>query len=333
MTDQLHTDLPQALRRALDLLAERPANPDVSKGYLDLLTDEFATNTPKNTGLIQAAWASGIGSMLYDNAQALARRVASVWQLPVDWLNIPSGGVALDVGSGPGNVTAQLGQATGPDGLALGLDISEPMLARAVQAQAGPNVGFMRADAQRLPLRDETVDATTSLAVLQLIPNPAQTLAEMVRVLKPGGDFLFMAPKGEHGRAGFALKRVLGFTADQEGFGHARDGYPLDKARALMQRHGLTVRSVNSYCRLFTESLEDLLNYAYHRKAMKQKQPSEQDFHGDTAPMSAEALNKVGTAYKVYSTIYPALRAWTLLDRLIPFSPGYMMVARASKAA
>ena len=194
MTDQLHTDLPQALRRALDLLAERPANPDVSKGYLDLLTDEFATNTPKNTGLIQAAWASGIGSMLYDNAQALARRVASVWQLPIDWLNIPSGGVALDVGSGPGNVTAQLGQATGPDGLALGLDISEPMLARAVQAQAGPNVGFMRADAQRLPLRDETVDATTSLAVLQLIPNPAQTLAEMVRVLKPGGRMAIMVP-------------------------------------------------------------------------------------------------------------------------------------------
>jgi arsenite methyltransferase len=194
VTDQLHTDLPQALRRALDLLAERPANPDVSKGYLDLLTDEFATNTPKNTGLIQAAWASGIGSMLYDNAQALARRVASVWQLPIDWLNIPSGGVALDVGSGPGNVTAQLGQATGPDGLALGLDISEPMLARAVQAQAGPNVGFMRADAQRLPLRDETVDATTSLAVLQLIPNPAQTLAEMVRVLKPGGRMAIMVP-------------------------------------------------------------------------------------------------------------------------------------------
>ena len=132
--------------------------------------------------------------MLYDNAQALARRVAGVWRLPVDWLNIPSGGVALDVGSGPGNVTAQLGDAAGPDGLALGLDISEPMLARAVEAQAGPNVGFMRADAQRLPLRDETVDATTSLAVLQLIPNPAQTLAEMVRVLKPGGRMAIMVP-------------------------------------------------------------------------------------------------------------------------------------------
>jgi SAM-dependent methyltransferase len=188
-------------------------------------------------------------------------------------------------------------------------------------------------DERSLPFLTASFDVVVAINFLEHIQDDDRFFAEMVRVLKPGGEFLFMAPKGEHGRPGFALKRVLGFTADQEGFGHARDGYPLEKARALMQRHGLMVRSVNSYCRLFTESLEDLLNYAYHRKAMKQKQPSEQDFHGDTAPMSAEALNKVGTAYKVYSTIYPALRAWTLLDRLIPFSPGYMMVARASKAA
>jgi arsenite methyltransferase len=91
-------------------------------------------------------------------------------------------------------VTAQLADAAGPDGLALGIDISEPMLARAVEAQSGPNLGFLRADAQKLPLRDETVDAATSLAVLQLIPNPAQTLSEIARVLKPGGRLAIMVP-------------------------------------------------------------------------------------------------------------------------------------------
>jgi hypothetical protein len=142
-----------------------------------------------------------------------------------------------------------------------------------------------------------------------------------------------MAPKGETGRPGFALKRLLGFTADQEGFGHARDGYPPARARALMERHGIEVQGMDDYCRLFTESLEDVLNYAYHRRSMQAKDTKEQDFHGDTAPMSAEALNKVGTAYKVYSAVYPALRAWTMLDHLIPFSPGYMMVAWGRKRA
>lgn len=214
------TELPPALSRAIDLLADPPADPDVSKGYLDLLENAPQTDAapPKNTGAIQAAWASGLGSMLYDNAQAFARRLVSAWQLPVEWLNIPTGGVALDVGSGPGNVTASLARAAGPEGLALGVDISEPMLARAVGAEAGPNVGFLRADAQQLPLRDETVDAVTSLAVLQLIPNPAATLAEIVRVLRPGGRVAIMVPTA--GRGGQLLRRLpnggVNFFAEDE---------------------------------------------------------------------------------------------------------------------
>lgn len=199
-------NLPPALRRAIDLLADPPADPDASLGYLDLLKDvpDVDAAPPKNTGAIQAAWASGLGSMLYDNAQAFARKLVSAWQLPIEWLNIPSGGIALDVGSGPGNVTASLARAAGPDGLALGVDISEPMLARAVAAEAGPNVGFLRADAQQLPLRDETVDAVTSLAVLQLVPNPSATLAEIVRVLRPGGRVAIMVPTA--GRGGELLR-------------------------------------------------------------------------------------------------------------------------------
>lgn len=185
---------------------------------------------------------------------------------------------------------------------------------------------------REIPFRSASFDVVAAINFLEHIRDDEKFFAEMVRVLKPGGDFLFMAPKGETGRPGFALKRLLGFTADQEGFGHARDGYPPASARALMQRNGLVVEGVDDYCRLFTESLEDLLNYGYHRKSMQGKQAQEQDFHGDTAPMSADALHKVGTAYKVYSAIFPALRGWTMLDHLIPFTSGYMMVAWGKKA-
>jgi arsenite methyltransferase len=193
MTD-VHISLPPALRRALDLLADPPADPDVSKGYLDLLGADEDGDVAKNRGPIQAAWASPIGSMLYDNAQAFSRRLISSWAQPLEWLNIPAGGIALDVGSGPGTVTASLARAAGPDGLGLGIDISEPMLSRAVRNEAGPHVGFIRADAQRLPLRDNTVDAAVSMAVLQLIPNPAAALAEIARVLRPGGRLAIMVP-------------------------------------------------------------------------------------------------------------------------------------------
>jgi arsenite methyltransferase len=205
----VNTTLSPALERALDLLIDPPTEPDVSKGYLDLLGSSPVEDEgpARNTGAIQAAWASPIGSMLYDNAQAITRRFISAWQHPVEWLNIPPGGIGLDVGSGPGSVTASLAHAAGPDGLALGVDISEPMLARAVRAEAGPQVGFLRADAQRLPLRDQTVDAVVSIAVLQLIPDPAAALSEMARVLRPGGRLAVMVPNV--GRAAQLWSKLL----------------------------------------------------------------------------------------------------------------------------
>jgi SAM-dependent methyltransferase len=193
MTD-LDTQLPPALRRALELSSDPPADPDVRNGYLDLLGNQPAGGVPKNTGAIQAAWASPLGSLFYDSAQALLRRLMVAFRHPIEWLAIPQGGVALDVGCGPGSVTPSLARAAGPDGLALGVDISKPMLARAVRAQAGPQTGFILADAQQLPLRDETVDAVVSIAALQLIPDPAAALTEMSRVLRPGGRLAVMVP-------------------------------------------------------------------------------------------------------------------------------------------
>lgn len=216
-----NSTLSPALRRALELLIDPPAEPDASNGYLDLLGNQpAAAVAPKNTGVIQAVWASRIGSLLYDNAQAAARRLLTAWQHPVEWLNIPPGGIALDVGSGPGNVTASLARAAGPGGLALGIDVSEPMLTRAVRSESGPQVGFLRADAQRLPLRDDTVDAVVSMAVLQLVPDPAAALAEMGRVLRPGGRLAVMVPTA--GRAGRLLRMLPhagahGFDDDELG--------------------------------------------------------------------------------------------------------------------
>jgi SAM-dependent methyltransferase len=87
---------------------------------------------------------------------------------------------------------------------------------------------------REVPFKSASFDLVAAINFLEHIKDDETFFAEMVRVLKPGGDFLFMAPKGEAGRPGYALKRVLGFTADQEGFGHARDGYPPAAARAIM---------------------------------------------------------------------------------------------------
>lgn len=197
MSDASHVSepmvLPAALKRAMALLADPPAEPDAENGYLNLLGPQ--DNPPaSNNGQVQRLWASEVGSQLYDIAQGFARRLLAAWHLELDWLQLPADGIAIDVGSGPGNMTSALARGAGPDGLALGVDISEPMLARAVAAEASANVGFVRADAQRLPFRDEIAHAVVSMAALQLIPDPPAALAELARVLRPGGRLAIMVP-------------------------------------------------------------------------------------------------------------------------------------------
>lgn len=172
------------------LLADPPEEPETSHGYLDLL----GVAEREKPGPVQALWESNGGSALYDSAQSLARRIFTSLNPPFSALGLDQGGTALDIGSGPGGVTSTLGRHAGADGLALGVDVSESMLRRSVRDHAGPNVGFVRADARRLPFRDGCFDAVTCLAVLQLVPDPLTIVAEAARVLVPGGKVAIMIP-------------------------------------------------------------------------------------------------------------------------------------------
>src|SRR5262249_60647049 len=108
----LNTALPPTLRRALELLADPPTEPDVSNGYLDLLDAGLPTATPA----VEAVFASPVGSMVYDNMQALMRRLFSALQQPTEWLTIPAGGNAPGGGCGPRTLTAPPARAPGPGG-------------------------------------------------------------------------------------------------------------------------------------------------------------------------------------------------------------------------
>ncbi|MFZ0831866.1 MAG: methyltransferase domain-containing protein [Mycobacterium sp.] len=93
----------------------------------------------------------------------------------------------LDVACGPGNFTNRLAQQLTDDGVAVGLDISEPMLSRAVQDNSGPRACYVRADARSLPFDDGAFDAVCCFGALYLMPEPLKVAEEMVRVLAPGG--------------------------------------------------------------------------------------------------------------------------------------------------
>jgi len=96
----------------------------------------------------------------------------------------------LDLGSGGGIDVLLSAQRVGPTGFAYGVDMTDEMLdlARANAAKAGAgNVEFLRGDIEAVPLPDAAVDVVISNCVINLSTDKPAVLAEMFRVLVPGG--------------------------------------------------------------------------------------------------------------------------------------------------
>ena len=117
-----------------------------------------------------------------------ARDVLRRRQLVRDALGAPAGERVLDVGCGRGCDLAELLEQVGPDGSVVGIDSSPSMLAVAGHRCDGfDNVTFHEAQATSLPVEDASFDAVVSVQVLEYVADVPAALAEMHRVLRPGG--------------------------------------------------------------------------------------------------------------------------------------------------
>ncbi|MEE1784065.1 methyltransferase domain-containing protein [Streptomyces sp. SP17BM10] len=100
------------------------------------------------------------------------------------------GQALLDVGCGPGTITADLAELVGPSGRVVAVDTSAEVLEQAAAYVAGrglSNVVFEVADVHRLSHRDGEFDVVHAHQVLQHVADPVAALREMRRVLAPGG--------------------------------------------------------------------------------------------------------------------------------------------------
>ncbi|MBJ8339722.1 methyltransferase domain-containing protein [Antrihabitans sp. YC3-6] len=98
----------------------------------------------------------------------------------------------LDVACGPGNFTKFLGSRLDGDGIAVGFDISRPMLVQAARDNRSSHAAYVRGDGRRLPFEDGTFDAVCCYAALYLVPEPFTIVDELIRVLRPGGRIAIM---------------------------------------------------------------------------------------------------------------------------------------------
>jgi SAM-dependent methyltransferase len=160
------------------------------------------------------------------------------WSRPVgsvflDWLAAPSGLKWIDVGCGNGAFTELLVERCAPT-LVHGIDPSEAQIDFARKRPAARRAKFDRGDAMALPFPVDAFDVAIMALVIFFVPDPAKGVAEMTRVVRPGG-------------------MVAAYAWDMLG-----GGFPLEPIRIEMRAMGLTVLSPPSSEASKIEVLRDL---------------------------------------------------------------------------
>ena len=174
----------------------------------------------------QGLYASDERSALPDRAVAASLGCGN----PVAVAELHSGETVLDLGSGGGIDVLLSAQRVGPTGTVYGLDMTDEMLALAQQnaRDAGVrNVHFLKGLIEDVPLPAESVDVVISNCVVNLSPEKDKVLAEIVRVLRPGGrvgitdvvaeDRLTRADRAERGSHVGCVAGALSVSEYREG--------------------------------------------------------------------------------------------------------------------
>jgi SAM-dependent methyltransferase len=155
----------------------------------------------------------------YDDGAAYERYMGHWSRLAgevfLDWLAPPPGLRWVDIGCGSGAFTELIVERCAPVEVQ-GVDPSEAQLAFARGRTAAPVAEFCLGDAMALPFPTAHFDAAVMALVIFFVPDPAKSVAEMMRVVRPGGT-------------------VATYAWDMLG-----GGFPLDPVQREMRAMGLT---------------------------------------------------------------------------------------------
>jgi len=119
-------------------------------------------------------------------------------------LGLREGDRVLDAGCGTGRALTPLRAAVGPSGVVVGADLTPAMLQAAVRAGRDRDGRLLLADVAALPLRSRTLDAVFAAGLIAHLPDPAENLRELARVVRPGGTLALFHPIG---RAALAARQ------------------------------------------------------------------------------------------------------------------------------
>jgi arsenite methyltransferase len=191
------TDLPLELNEIQQVVRDRYA--DAAVAAEASVASTASRSTPGSAGCCAEGCCSEAtgtdGLELYDAAEREGIPDAALLASlgcgnPIAVAELRDGETVVDLGSGGGIDVLLSARRVGPTGRAIGIDMTDEMLALARRnaAEAGAsNVEFRKGTIERLPVEDASVDVVISNCVINLASDKAAVFAEIARVLKPGG--------------------------------------------------------------------------------------------------------------------------------------------------
>jgi arsenite methyltransferase len=167
---------------------------NMSKQLLDSVKSKYgavaaSTLTNDHAGVKAVAEAFGYSAEELTSIPAAANMGLSCGN-PTATAHLRAGEVVVDLGSGGGLDVFLASKVVGPEGRAIGIDMTTAMIERSHEnAQQGgyTNVEFYQSTIDQIPLPDASVDCVISNCVVNLAPDKPAVFREIARVLKPGG--------------------------------------------------------------------------------------------------------------------------------------------------
>src|SRR5687768_15321238 len=117
--------------------------------------------------------------------------------------------LALEIAAGTGRVTRHIRKRLAASAKLIASDISGDMLAEAKKKLSHLDIDWQNIDAQQLPFSDNSVDLVVCCFGYMFVPDKPKAFAEVYRVLKPGGLFLFTTwDKLENNAASYTARSI-----------------------------------------------------------------------------------------------------------------------------
>ena len=174
---------------------------------------------------------------------------------------------------------------------------------------------------QRLPFADAEFDVVVVADMIEHVEDEVRFVAELARVLKPGGRLIVNTP---HARNTVLRRLRLRLGQTDEKHGHVRPGYTRESLRFLLQV-AFEVCETQTYSKAFSEAVDAAMQWGLESLGKKGSRKG--------VVVTGSDLHRHAKLFTAYRSVFPLVWMFSRLDVLLPWNDGYRLLVTATRKA